>query len=430
MEKTREPVIKINGLKKRYRMGQISGGTLTADLQSWWARVRGREDPNMPLGTNQRLIGKVFWALNGVDLTIHKGEVVGIIGMNGAGKSTLLKILSRITAPTEGEVRIKGRIASMLEVGTGFSPEMTGRENVYLNGAILGMSKAEIDAKMDDIIAFSECADFIDTPVKRYSSGMYVKLAFSVAAHLDSDILIMDEVLAVGDAKFQKKCLGKMGDAATEEGKTVLYVSHNMATIRQLCSRVVVLKEGRVIYDGEVEDGIAVYMENNTECFQNDYDLEELRRIRITDGTRIRMKKLHIEGDGDCGREKPLVFTLTWKVLKDINSCILRVIMYYQDESVAGVAESENFDRFESGSVVTQRFSLNMGNFGEGSYYFCIDILEKDSLSAISCIDSVILKCPVEVSYPQGRMQWHHPWWGHTRLDDIVCLETMVEPDA
>ena len=191
----REIAVKIQGVKKRYKLGQIGGGTLQADLQSWWAKVRGKEDPNTKIGEN-RIAGETFMALNGIDLTIYEGERVGIIGRNGAGKSTLLKLLSRVTAPTEGDIDIYGRITSMLEVGTGFNGEMTGRENIYMNGAILGMTKAEIDSKMEDIIEFSEVRDFIDTPVKRYSSGMFVKLAFSVAAHLDSEIMIMDEVLA------------------------------------------------------------------------------------------------------------------------------------------------------------------------------------------------------------------------------------------
>ena len=248
----RVPVIQVTGLKKQYRLGQIGGGTLTNDLQSWWARVRGKEDPNTVIGTDARLFGKTFMALNGVDLTVYQGEALGIIGRNGAGKSTLLKILSRITAPTEGEIKLRGRVASMLEVGTGFNNEMTGRENIYMNGAILGMTKAEVDSKIDQIIEFSECGDFIDTPVKRYSSGMFVKLAFAVAAHLDSEIMVMDEVLAVCDMKFQQKCLGKMSDVAGQEGRTVLYVSHNMSTIRQLCTRCVVLDKGRVIFDGDV----------------------------------------------------------------------------------------------------------------------------------------------------------------------------------
>jgi len=279
----RVPVIQVSGLKKQYKLGQIGGGTLTHDLQSWWARVRGKEDPNTVIGTDARLFGKTFMALNGVDLTVYKGEALGIIGRNGAGKSTLLKILSRITAPTEGEIRLRGRVASMLEVGTGFNNEMTGRENIYMNGAILGMTRAEVDSKIDQIIEFSECGDFIDTPVKRYSSGMFVKLAFSVAAHLDSEIMVMDEVLAVGDMKFQQKCLGKMSDVAGQEGRTVLYVSHNMSTIRQLCTRCVVLDQGRVIFDGDVEQAIAVYMET-TDVNVVHYDLLDVSRMNASAG--------------------------------------------------------------------------------------------------------------------------------------------------
>lgn len=257
--KQKDIAIKIDGVKKIYRLGQIGGGTLQADLQSWWAKRRGKEDPNVQIGES-RLVGQTFMALNGIDLEIYQGEAIGIIGGNGAGKSTLLKLLSRVTAPSAGAIDIYGRVASMLEVGTGFNGEMTGRENVYMNGAILGMTKAEIDAKMEDIIEFSEVRDFIDTPVKRYSSGMYVKLAFSVAAHLDSEIMIMDEVLAVGDMAFQRKCLDKMRDAANEDGRTVLYVSHNMNTIRRLCERCVVLDKGKIVYNGDVEEAIQVYL--------------------------------------------------------------------------------------------------------------------------------------------------------------------------
>ena len=254
--------IQVLGVKKKYKLGQIGGGTLRAELQSWWAKKRGKEDPNIKLG-EERLVGQEFMALNGVDLTIYKGEAVGIIGSNGAGKSTLLKLLSQVTAPTEGKIDLYGRVASMLEVGTGFNPEMTGRENVYMNGAILGMTKSEIDEKLADIIEFSEVRDFIDTPVKRYSSGMFVKLAFSVAAHLDSEIMIMDEVLAVGDIAFQAKCLDKMRRAADLEGRTVLYVSHNMNTIRKLCDRCVVLDKGKVVFEGDTESAIAIYSGNN-----------------------------------------------------------------------------------------------------------------------------------------------------------------------
>ena len=273
-DENRKVAIQLSGVKKMYKLGQIGGGTLQGDLQSWWARIRGKEDPNIKIGQDQRLIGQTFMALNGIDLSVYKGEALGIIGGNGAGKSTLLKLLSRVTAPTEGEIDIYGRIASMLEVGTGFNGEMTGRENIYMNGAILGMTKAEIDSKMEQIIDFSEVREFIDTPVKRYSSGMYVKLAFSVAAHLDSEIMIMDEVLAVGDMAFQKKCLDKMRDAAKKEGRTVLYVSHNMNTIRQLCDRCIVLDKGKVVFKGGVEEAIEIYMGSLGKML-NHYEYEE-----------------------------------------------------------------------------------------------------------------------------------------------------------
>ena len=257
-----ELAIKIEHVSKEYRLGAIGGGTLRGDLQSWMARLRGKEDPNSKIGSDAaRHMGEKFLALDDVSFEVKKGEALGIIGHNGAGKSTLLKLLSRVTAPTKGTISYNGRIASMLEVGTGFHPELTGRENVYMNGAILGMTKAEIDRKFDQIVEFAEMEQFIDTPVKRYSSGMYVKLAFAVAAHLDSEIMVMDEVLAVGDMKFQQKCLGKMGDAANSEGRTVLYVSHNMNTIRQLCTRCIVLDHGKVVFDGDTETAIEIYAE-------------------------------------------------------------------------------------------------------------------------------------------------------------------------
>lgn len=259
-----EIAIKIDGIKKEYRLGQITVNTLKADLQSKWAKIRKKDDPNTKIRKGKSVAPTRFMALDGIDLTIHKGEVIGLIGGNGAGKSTLLKILARITAPTEGCIDIYGRISSMLEVGTGFNTEMTGRENIYLNGAILGMTKAEIDSKLEDIIEFSEIREFIDTPAKRYSSGMYVKLAFSISAHLDSEIMIMDEVLAVGDMAFQKKCLDRMYSAAKRDGRTVIYVSHNMDTIRNLCDRCVVLNKGKVIFDGDVEGGIEEYTKLNT----------------------------------------------------------------------------------------------------------------------------------------------------------------------
>lgn len=254
-------VIKTEHLSKYYRLGIINNGTLFRDIQTWIALKRGKTDPHSKIGENKyKGTTDGFWALKDLNFEIKSGDRVGIIGKNGAGKSTLLKILSRITAPTEGSVKIRGRVASLLEVGTGFHGELTGRENVYLNGAILGMKKKEVDRKIDEIIDFSGIEKHIDTPVKRYSSGMYVRLAFAVAAHLDSEILIADEVLAVGDASFQKKALGKMNELSTGEGRTVLFVSHNMAAVKGLCNKGMVLEKGTLLYSGNIGGAINSYL--------------------------------------------------------------------------------------------------------------------------------------------------------------------------
>lgn len=251
-------VIKAENISKYYKLGQINNGTLAQDIQSWIARLRGKEDPNSLIGYNAENKDG-FWALSDINFEISQGDRVGIIGRNGAGKSTLLKILSEITAPTTGTIGIKGRVASLLEVGTGFHPEMTGRENIYLNGAILGMKRAEINEKINQIIEFSEIEKHIDTPVKRYSSGMFVRLAFAVAAHLDSEILIADEVLAVGDAQFQKKALGKMNELSTGEGRTVLFVSHQMNAVKSLCDKGIILNHGNIALQGDIEKCINEY---------------------------------------------------------------------------------------------------------------------------------------------------------------------------
>lgn len=305
--------IEIEGIKKQYRLGVIGGGTLKGDLQSWWARKTGKEDPNVKIGTKIYKKNEKFLALDDINLTIKKGERLGIIGHNGAGKSTLLKLLSRVTAPTEGEIRVNGRISSMLEVGTGFNPELTGRENIYLNGAILGMTRAEVSKKIDSIIEFSECSQFIDTPVKRYSSGMYVKLAFAVAANLDSEIMIMDEVLAVGDMAFQNKCLDKMSEVSAQEGRTILYVSHNMNTIRTLCTRCIVLNEGKIIFDGDVNKAIDIYLSKGADrdIIRDHYVYnDEYRHLEWGDGG-LRIDELQLNNsDIKCGQRIPLKMKL------------------------------------------------------------------------------------------------------------------------
>ncbi len=261
--------IEFNNISKQYRLGLVSTKTLSHDLNRWWqTAVLHKEDPYLKIGSvndrSKAADSEYVWALKDIDFKVEQGDVVGIIGKNGAGKSTLLKLLSKVTGPTTGTIRANGRIGSLLEVGTGFHPEMTGRENIYMNGAILGMTKQEINSKLDEIIDFSGCERYIDTPVKRYSSGMMVRLGFAVAAHLDPEILVVDEVLAVGDAEFQKKAIGKMQDVSRGEGRTVLFVSHNMASIRQLCRRGVLLENGGVKAIGDVNDIVDMYLEQET----------------------------------------------------------------------------------------------------------------------------------------------------------------------
>ncbi|MEW6400633.1 MAG: ABC transporter ATP-binding protein [Chloroflexota bacterium] len=256
-------VVSVENLSKSYQLGVIGTGTFRGDLRRWWARARGKPDPYFKIGEanygNRQ--GETIWALRDINFAVQRGETVGIIGRNGAGKSTLLKILSQVTSPTSGVVKVRGRIASLLEVGTGFHMELTGRENIFLNGAIMGMDRSEIQRKFDEIVDFSGVEKFIDTPVKRYSSGMYVRLGFAVAAHLEPEILIVDEVLAVGDAEFQKKCLGKMGDVA-KEGRTVLFVSHNMASVQQLCQSGIMLNDGKIDFLGDIKNTINHYVQD------------------------------------------------------------------------------------------------------------------------------------------------------------------------
>ena len=419
----REVAIQISGVKKMYKLGQIGGGTLTADLQSWWARVRGREDPNTKIGTDQRLVGQTFMALNGVDLTVYKGEALGIIGGNGAGKSTLLKLLSRVTAPTEGEIDINGRIASMLEVGTGFHGEMTGRENVYLNGAILGMSRAEIDAKMADIIQFSEVGDFIDTPVKRYSSGMYVKLAFSVAAHLDSEIMIMDEVLAVGDMAFQQKCLDKMSSAAKVDGKTVLYVSHNMNTIRKLCDRCVVLDKGRVIFEGNVEEAISIYMGTigDAQCHYV-YTEQYHRNSKSVDTLSLRVLDVLKKDECRCVPNEMLTLNLTCAARKAWNRVKFRFEIQYQDGTIAGTMLSDRAVDFEVNETKTVRMQFDTTHMAPGRYKVDIIAYIYDEFGGEQFLDGVYPGFVFEVDDKvddENQLMWLHQYWGHIRLHDV-----------
>lgn len=291
-------VIEFNNVGKQYILGAIGTGTLSQDLNRWWANIRGKEDPYLKIGeTNDRTQkgdSRFVWALREINFKVEQGDVVGIVGKNGAGKSTLLKILSRVTSPTTGDIKIKGRIASLLEVGTGFHPEMTGRENIFMNGSIMGMTKSEIKSRFDEIVDFAGVAKYIDTPVKRYSSGMMVRLGFAIAAHLEPEILVVDEVLAVGDAEFQKKAIGKMQDVSKGQGRTVLFVSHNMAAVRSLCTRGIMLQNGMVDYIGTIPDTLDHYLKNN----------ESILSPKIVDNIKWVKNTLHIDAITINGTEE------------------------------------------------------------------------------------------------------------------------------
>ncbi|SFQ62224.1 ABC transporter ATP-binding protein [Hymenobacter arizonensis] len=319
--------IRVENLGKQYRLGEIGTGTLSHDLNRWWARMRGKEDPFAKIGeANDRTTkgnSEYVWALKDVNFDVKAGEVLGIIGRNGAGKSTLLKILSKVTAPTTGRIKVNGRIASLLEVGTGFHPELTGRENIYLNGAILGMSKSEINRKFDEIVDFSGVERYIDTPVKRYSSGMYVRLAFAVSAFLEPEILIVDEVLAVGDAEFQKKCLGRMKDVSTNDGRTILFVSHNMAAVSTLCSTSVLMQHGTVLDHGDtkniIEQYISIGRTSNGEVWEDDI------KCTLTNPN-LKFKKVSLMGkngpSNSFGLDEDIVCQIDYEVVSDSTTVV------------------------------------------------------------------------------------------------------------
>ena len=418
----REFALQLSGVKKMYKLGQIGGGTLQGDLQSWWARVRGKEDPNTKIGTDQRLVGQTFMALNGIDLTVYRGEALGIIGGNGAGKSTMLKLLSRVTAPTEGEIDINGRIISMLEVGTGFNGEMTGRENVYMNGAILGMTKAEINAKMEDIIEFSEVREFIDTPVKRYSSGMYVKLAFSVAAHLDSEIMIMDEVLAVGDMAFQKKCLDKMRDATKKEGRTVLYVSHNMNTIRQLCDRCIVLDKGKIIFEGDVEKSIERYL--GTGCSsQSVNNCANMPREAIGDGKmHITTVELLNAREGLLYEGQSLELCVSYTSSETYSDIAFRMIIFNSAHIPVGMTASQPVIAARKGDNFFE-CSINFPVLSQGQYSVRIVLYEVDSFGNEQIHDVVEPAFSFHKAFRNAvndtSKRWNQQVWGNIVMPTI-----------
>ncbi|WP_412850318.1 polysaccharide ABC transporter ATP-binding protein [Chryseobacterium sp. PMSZPI] len=385
--------LKAENISKQYRLGEVGTGTLSHDLNRFWHKVRGKEDPYLKIGeANDRTTkgnSDYVWSLRDVNFEIEQGDAVGIIGRNGAGKSTLLKLLSKVTKPTTGKIYTNGRIASLLEVGTGFHPEMTGRENVYLNGAILGMTRKEITRKFDEIVAFSGVERYIDTPVKRYSSGMYVRLAFAVAAHLESEILIVDEVLAVGDADFQKKCLGKMNDVAKGEGRTILFVSHNMTAVKELCNKGILLNQGTLQYQGDMLNTIIEYQKSSAKESSYTYNgnLDEAlgnENIRIKEFSVSPIKGNLI--DIDSGVHVKLVFH---NYCPDINLDATFELKNYEELIIfhVGAFASKNYDS-KAGEYIVE-YDIPTGLLNAGNYYFKL-YFGKDQSELLYGIDNFI----------------------------------------
>ena len=415
-----ENIIQFEHVTKEYRLGAIGGGTLRGDLQSLMARIRGKEDPNLRIGQSAYARNERFLALDDISLSVKKGERVGIIGHNGAGKSTLLKLLSRVTGPTKGGISYNGRIASMLEVGTGFHPELTGRENVYMNGAILGMTKAEIKNKFDDIVHFAEMEQFIDTPVKRYSSGMYVKLAFAVAAHLDADILVMDEVLAVGDMKFQQKCLGKMDDVSKNEGRTVLYVSHNMNTIRQLCTRCIVLDHGKVIFDGDVESAIGVYMQCQGNMDQTEFDLSNMSSKPNPSMLPAKMLRLRLleKTSAVYHAGEPMKLELSVQSRQAFTHLRFRFELRFADDVPVGTVPDIDLGVMSAGEEKDFQMQFDTSWLTRGKYIVYLVLFEMNEFGTCMDHDLVLPAFSFEIE-DDNTIVWNLSAWGHIRLPDI-----------
>jgi len=418
--------IKAEHLSKYYRLGVINNGTLFRDIQTWLALKRGKQDPHSKIGEHKyKGTDEGFWALKDLNFEIKQGDRVGIIGKNGAGKSTLLKILSRITAPTEGCVKIHGRVASLLEVGTGFHGELTGRENVYLNGAILGMKKREVDRKIDEIIDFSGIEKHIDTPVKRYSSGMYVRLAFAVAAHLDSEILIADEVLAVGDVAFQKKALGKMNELSTGQGRTVLFVSHNMTMVRKLCDKGIFLETGKIKYDGDIENGIKLYLEKHPANLKTHYNFDGQPRSFLDRGTNFIIHDFYLldKENAQFLSTEPMKFRINIEAKHNFENLRIRLEIRTLDETNVGMSESKPLFSIHAGESKVLDFCFNISNLAEGTYTLRLTIFELNQLGLHKGFDETTELIYFEVIESElDRTNWLPQYWGHVKLSPVQSL--------
>jgi lipopolysaccharide transport system ATP-binding protein len=382
-----ETVIKVEGLSKQYRLGQIGTGTLSHDLNRWWHKARGKEDPYLKVGEvnehGKKGNSKYVWALQDINFEVNQGDSLGIIGKNGAGKSTLLKILSRVTGPTIGGFKVKGRIASLLEVGTGFHPELTGRENIFMNGAILGMTKQEIKKKLEEIIAFSGIERYIDTPAKRYSSGMYVRLAFAVAAHLDSEILIADEVLAVGDAEFQKKCLGKMKDVASH-GRTVLFVSHNMPAVKSLCNNAILIENGKLTMDSNVTDVVSRYMTIGTES--NILKKTFNPPIKVNEELALHSFSINTKGSEpsiSLPIDEMIEINVELETEADNSTCNYAIVLHFKDEEgkiiIRSTSAAQNINTTVKGKQILS-CTIPSNFFNTGFFFINLLILDNEQV--------------------------------------------------
>lgn len=415
-------ILKIENVSKEYKLGTIGGGTLKAEIQSQIARLMKKEDPNLKIG--EKVYGKneKFLALDDISFSVKRGERIGIIGHNGAGKSTLLKLICRVTAPSEGKICLNGRLTSMLEVGTGFHNELTGKENIYLNGAILGMSKAEIDERYEEIVKFSEVEQFIDTPVKRYSSGMKVKLGFAVASHLNSEIMIMDEVLAVGDMAFQRKCLSRMKQISSEEGRTILYVSHNMQTIRTLCSRCIVLERGKIVFDGDVEKAISIYMneESNNATFINYKHIPRRAWLKDT-SVRTECTKFIDKKDNIFLENESLKILIKWTNEKDVKDLGLRIEIKDTSRETIATALLSDFYSGEQGKEGQISVYVPLDNFVPGTYTMNYVFFLSDQIGHnidVDCVSGLNF----EIRKDMGIM-WNSKAWGHINVLNSQILE-------
>ncbi|UWY28618.1 ABC transporter ATP-binding protein [Flavobacterium sp. TR2] len=382
-------ILKAENISKQYRLGEVGTGTLKHDLNRWWYKIRGKENPYLKIGDvndrSKKGDSDYVWALQDINFEVERGEVLGIIGKNGAGKSTLLKILSKVTAPTTGSIKSRGRIASLLEVGTGFNGEMTGRENIFLNGAILGMTKKEITSKLDEIIEFSGCERYIETPVKRYSSGMTVRLAFAVAAFLEPEILVVDEVLAVGDAEFQKKAIGKMQDISRGEGRTVLFVSHNMAAVKSLCTRGIVLEHGSIKFEGNIDDALIVYNSDIIDLVREvSWDIEE-----APGNSNARIKSVKLTSDSHF-------FYIENKINVEIefvnifDNYIVNCSISIFDDNDTYILASPNLERIPLEKGTYKSVCVIPANFlNKGKYFFSV-ILVGNNFEIISQLDKIV----------------------------------------